>query len=85
MDFGISLQNRPIVKRAGRVRLHRAIVELVGPPRQVRVTVCPYAKHTDNGPVGILPPLAHTIEIIELGERYLKGDLDADTLEPDET
>ena len=56
--------DRTVLKRAGWVRLRRAVVEPVGPSRRVRVTVCPHAKHADDGPVGVLSPLAHAIEIV---------------------
>ena len=69
VPFGVLVRvvvptNRPIVKRAGQIRLRRAVVELVGLSRRVRVTVRPNAKHTDDGPVGVLSPLAHAIEVV---------------------
>ena len=73
MSFGVLVRvviptNRPIVKRAGRIRLRRPVMEPLGPSRRVRVTVRPLAKRPDAGPVGILSPLVHAIEVL-VGKR----------------
>jgi hypothetical protein len=56
--------DRTILKRAGRVRLRRTVVELVGPPGGVCVTVGPHAEHADDGPVEELLSLVHAIEVV---------------------
>src|SRR6056297_3209954 len=56
--------NRSIGKRAGLVRLRRTIVELVGPARRVRVTVCSHTEYTDDGPIRVFSPLTHAIDVV---------------------